>query len=73
MKTNYWTIEGLNEIFETLNDAKWHVEIAFTPKERVKYLQHTSIAHQVNDVLISTVAIKIDDNGAFKFGRIEKY
>lgn len=73
MKKNYWTMEGINEIFETLIAAKWHVEIAFSPKERVKYLQHTSIAHHVNDVIISAVAIKIDDKGAFKFGRIEKY
>ena len=73
MKNNFWTLDGANEAFETLNDAKWHVEIAYTPAERMKYLRNARISHIVNGECVSTVAVKIDDNGNFKFGRIEKY
>lgn len=73
MKNNYWTIDGINEVFESLKDAKWHVEIAFTNNERVKYLTNTSISHIVNDEVVSTVKINIDSDGNFKFGRIEKF
>lgn len=73
MKNNYWTIDGINEVFESLKDAKWHVEIAFTNNERVKYLTNTSISHIVNDEVVSTVKINIDSDGNFKFGRTEKF
>lgn len=72
MKKSFWTIDGINETFESLNDAKWHVEIAFTPGERMKYLRNTSISHIVNDERVSTVSVKIDDEGKFGFGRIVK-
>lgn len=73
MKNNYWTIDGINEVFESLKDAKWHVEIAFTNNERVKWLTNTSISHIVNGEVVSTVKISIDSDGNFKFGRIEKF
>jgi hypothetical protein len=73
MKNNYWTIDGINEAFESLKDAKWHVEIAFTNNERVKWLTNTSISHIVNGEVVSTVKINIDSDGGFKFGRIEKF
>ena len=73
MKNNIWTLDGTNEAFDTLKDAKWHVEIAYTPAERMKYLRNSSICHVVNDEVVSTVSVKIDNNGNFKFGRVEKY
>lgn len=72
MKKNFWTIDGINEIFESLSDAKWHVEIAFTPSERMKYLRNTNINHIVNGECVSTVSVKINDNGKFGFGKIVK-
>lgn len=73
MKNNYWTIDGINEVFESLKDAKWHVEIAFTNNERVKYLTNAYISHIVNDEVVSNVKINIDSDGNFKFGRTEKF
>lgn len=69
---NYWSIEGDNYMYDTLSDAKYHCDIAYTPKERVKYLKGTYINHVVNGETFSCVEIKVDENGKLSFGKVEK-
>lgn len=70
---NYWQIDGDNNIFATLSDAKHHVWLAYTPNERKAYLRNTQITHVVNEEVVSTVKIKIDDNGKESYGRAIKF
>lgn len=73
MKANYYRIDGVNEMFKTLFDAKHHVYVAYTANERIKYLHGTSITHVVGDDVVSITPIKIDENGGYSFGRTVKY
>lgn len=69
---NYWVIDNFNEHFKTLKDAKYHCDIAFTPKERKMYLRRALICHIVGDSVVSYVEIRIDDNGAYSFSKVIK-
>lgn len=69
----YWQIDGDNNIFETLEEAKYHVWVAYTPDERKKYLRNTQITHVTNEQIISTVDIRISDSGEPSYGRAIKF
>lgn len=71
-KKNYFLIDGVNEEFETLNDAKHHIYIAYTPKERVKDLSGSSILHIINDEEASYTPIYVKKDGSYSFGRTIK-
>lgn len=71
-RKDYWAIDGVNEYFNTLSDAKYHCEIAYTPKERIKYLNNTEIFQIKNNELYSTVTIHTDDNGNLSFSKPTK-
>lgn len=71
-KSNYWTIDGCNDAFKTLDDAKYHCEIAYTEHERIKYLRNCEIIHVVNEEVVSSVTIKLTEDGKLSFGRIKK-
>lgn len=73
MKRNYYQIDGVNEKFETLWDAKHHVYIAYTPKERIRELKGTYISHVRNEDVVSITPIYIDENGSYSFGRTVKF
>lgn len=62
-RNNYWQIDGDNNTFDTLSDAMWHIMIAYTPKERIKYLKNTSIIHVVNGEAVSACELRVDDEG----------
>lgn len=69
---NYWVIDNFNEHFKTLRDAKYHCDIAFTPREKRMYLRRALIYHIVGDSVVSYVEIRIDDNGGYSFSKVIK-
>lgn len=71
-RKNYWAIDGDNNIFDTLSEAKYHCDIAYTPKERIKYLNNTEIYQIKNGELHSIVTIHTDDNGNLSFSKPTK-
>lgn len=71
-KKSYFLIDGVNEEFTTLNDAKHHIYLAYTSEERVKYLSGTSIVHIKNDNEVSYTPIYIKKDGSYSFGRTIK-
>ena len=68
-RKNYWAIDGVNECFNTLSEAKYYCDIAYTPKERIKYLNNTEICHFKNNELCSTVIIHTDDEGNLSYSQ----
>lgn len=66
---SYWVIDGDNNIFPSLWAAKYHIYVAYTPKERVKYLNGSFITHFVKDIAVSEVLITVNDLGVFFTGR----
>lgn len=62
MENNYWKIEGVNEIFRTLQDAKYHIYVGYTPQEVRKYLQYMDINHYVKGKCVSYVRITIKND-----------
>lgn len=73
MRRNYYQIDGVNEEFETLHDAKHHVYIAYTPEERIRELKGTYINHIRNDDVVSITPIYVDKKGSYSFGRTLKF
>lgn len=75
MRADYYLIDGENQKFNTLKAAKWHVYIAYTKNERIKYLNNSMIigVNKKTDETVSVTPIKIDDNGDYSFGKTEKY
>lgn len=71
MKKYY--IDGENQYFDTLADAKYHVGMAYTAKERVKYLNGCYIVGVKNGEDFSATEIRVDENGNYSFGRTTKY
>lgn len=69
MKKSYYQIDGVNETFRTLYDAKHHVYVAYTPKERIRELSGTCIVQVKQDEVIFMTPIRIDGNGCYSFGR----
>lgn len=70
---NYYQIDGENEQFKILHDAKHHVWIAYTPKERIRELTGTCINHVRNGDVVSITPIYVDENGSYSFGRTIKF
>ena len=65
----YYSIDGDNNVFPTLREAKWHCSFAYTPRERVRYLQDTCITKVVKDEVVSYTRIKVSESGALSYGR----
>lgn len=73
MRNRYYQIDGINETFATLKDAKFHVYVAYTDKERAKYLRDTNICKVVNGETSTVTPILVDENGKYKFCKTKKY
>lgn len=73
MRNRYYQIDGVNELFATLKDAKYYIYVAFTDKERAKYLPSSKITKIVNEQAVTYTPVIVDDNGKYKFGRTIKY
>lgn len=71
-KKNYWRIDGDNNIFNTLKDAKHHVWLGYTPRERIINLDQQSIYHVINGDVVSYVEMKTTDDGEVRYGRVKK-
>ena len=70
VKISGYFIDGENNIFKTLSEAKYHIYIAYTPKERIKYLNEAYIVgFDKKDEYRSYTPIKIDDEGGYSFGK----
>lgn len=67
----YYTIDGDNNVWRTLRDAKHHVWIAYTQKERLKYLSGSYIVKYINDVAVTETPIVVNENG-YTFGKTKK-
>ena len=59
----YYQIDGVNEMFRTLKDAKHHVWIAFTQRERKMFLRDTCIIKVENDEATTMTPIVVTDKG----------
>lgn len=63
-----------NTPFNSLEDAKFSVKIAFTRREAIKYLAFADevICHFVGDRLHSKTPINVDEAGNISFGKTYK-
>lgn len=68
-----YTIDGCNEMFLTLQEAKEHIWLAYTPKECIKELTDTCIVGWKDGEVHSLTAIRVNENGKVSYGRTVKY
>lgn len=68
-----YTIDGCNEMFLTLQEAKKHIWLAYTPKECIKELTDTCIVGWKDGEVHSLTAIRVNKNGKVSYGRTVKY
>lgn len=67
----YYRIDGENEIFRSLRNAKHHVWLAYTKDERKKYLNGSSIVKIENDEVVTMTPIIVTEDG-YSFGKTIK-
>lgn len=67
-----YTIDGCNEMFLTLQEAKKHIWLAYTPKECIKELTDTCIVGWKDGEVHSLTAIRVNKNGKVSYGRTVK-
>lgn len=63
-----YRVDSENQVFRTLKDAKHHVFVAYTQRERIKYLMGGYIYGIRNDEYVTETPIIIDSNG-YRFGK----
>lgn len=71
MKKIRYCIDGVNEDFPSLRAAKLHVDLAYTPEERLKELKGTSITGYEYDEPITITPILLDERGNNAFGKTQ--
>lgn len=69
----YYIIDGVNGVFSTLNEAKYHIWVAYTAKERVKFLGNTTILKIHNEEAITYTSVKINEEGNVTYGKTKRY
>lgn len=63
-----------NTPYDSLEDAKWSVKLAFTRAEAKKYhINGEEIGHFIGDRLHSVTPILVDEHGNISFGSTRKY
>lgn len=75
MRATIYRIDGVNEEFENLYDAKNHVWF-LSPSDRLKTFGNTSYIKGVNErkgEIVSLTEIKVDERGCLSFGRCLKH
>lgn len=65
-----WYIENTNGFFDRLKDLMWHIEIAYTPKERIKYLNNQYIVKITKKEAVAKYVIEVFDDGHFRKHKI---
>lgn len=68
----YWQIDGDNNIFRTLRDAKHHIWNAYTLNECKKYLNNCNICRFVGGEIVSSVTIRVSEKGEVTYSRAKK-
>lgn len=74
MRAMVYQVDDVNYGFNSLKEAKWHVQIAYTNKERLKYRHESWCIYGIDRKgdLVSSTEIKVDDDGNLSFGRTLK-
>lgn len=67
----YYRIDGDNNVFSTLRDAKHHVWVAYTQNERRKYLSDACIYKIINDDVVTMTPINVT-NDSYSFGKTKR-
>lgn len=67
-----YIVSFFNTSFNSLEDAKWNVKVAFTRQEAKKYLIDESIAHFIGEKMHSLTPIHVDDAGNISFGKTRR-
>lgn len=65
-----WYIENTNAFFDKLRDLMWNIEIAYTPKERIKYLNKEFIIKITKKEAVAKYILEVDDDGHYKKHKI---
>ena len=76
MRAVIYIIDGENEVFKTLRDAKYHIWFAYTPDERIRYFGKEPCyicGIGSHDEIVSLTEIKVDENGRESFGKTYRY
>lgn len=70
----YYRIDGVNESFKTLKDAKYYIWFAYTDNERIKYFgkEPSYISGFHEDEWLTSTEIKISKEGKVSFGKAKK-
>jgi hypothetical protein len=72
MKTNYWFIDGWEDRFNTLEEAKEHLSFSWNEKELEKDFSNGGfIYHYVNDESVGGVPFEFK-NGKLNFHKLVK-
>jgi hypothetical protein len=64
----FYKIDGCDEVFRSLRNAKHHVWIAYTHSERFKELQNVDIIKYKDDVAVTKTPIIVTSDG-YSFGK----
>lgn len=67
----YYIIDGENNRFRSLREAKHHVWAAYTQEERVKYLSDGAIMRVINEEVVTITPIIVTDK-KYSFGKTKK-
>lgn len=67
----YYKIDGVNDIFHSLRHAKHHIWVAFTQRERVKYLTGCSICKISDERIVTETPILVTNYG-YSFGKTKR-
>ena len=63
-----YKIDGCDEKFRTLRNAKLHVYLAYTQKERIKELKDSSIVKFIDGEAVTATPIIVTSDG-YSFGK----
>ena len=73
MKNNHYRIDGDNNVFNTLRDAKRHIYVAYTAREAVKYLTGATIMKISGDDIRTLTPINVSDEGRVTYGKTRRF
>lgn len=68
-----YRIDGDNNMFDTLREAKHHIYVAYTAREAVKYLTGAVIALVRDEEMVTITPVLVTDDGRVSFGRTKKF
>lgn len=75
-KAVQYRIDGENEAFDTLKDAKYHIWFAYTDNERIRYFGKEPsyiLGIDREGEIVSITEIKVNNKGKESFGKTMRY